>query len=396
MRLTGERFDTEHRSPRGLHAPASALAEVGSFALEFLAAAYHSGDGAYTVQLDAAMRAIDGAALDGLDGLFPNRFHSATREPASEGRVSMGALGDSFYEYLLKRWIHSEMMADAAAGDGGQGYLRRWTRAMDSMIEHMVHTSEDGYTYIADLATGQGAGPAAAVPRMEHLTCFVPGMLALGVYHAGRLADDELMGADRSAAYMRVAEGVARTCFAMYATSGRKGLAPEYVRFGPGMSVRADGRFYALRPEAIESFFYLFRVTGDIKYRAYAYAIYRSIRAHHRSHDSPDDSICGFSVVDDVTYARIAPGARTRARARRPAPIDDRCSHVLVGAVRVCAHAGTGTARSRRTRSRRTRSRRRRRRGRTRPCRATSSPRRSSTCTCSSATIRRCCRSMRS
>ena len=82
-------------SPRGLHAPPSSLTEVGSFALEFLSAAYHSGDETYTRQLDRAMEAIEATRLD--NGLYPIRFHSRTLEPASKV-FSIGAHGDSFYE----------------------------------------------------------------------------------------------------------------------------------------------------------------------------------------------------------------------------------------------------------------------------------------------------------
>ena len=67
------------------------------------------------------------------------------------------------------------------------------------------------------------------------------------------------------------------------------------------MGVGTHNRHYALRPEAIESFFYLHRITGDQKYRAYAYTIYNNIIKYHRSFDSSSESVCGFSVLDDVT-----------------------------------------------------------------------------------------------
>lgn len=59
------------------------------------------------------------------------------------------------------------------------------------------------------------------------------------------------------------------------------GLAAEYSDFGsnglvPGLSVD----YYLLRPETVETLFYLYRITADDKYRTYAWNIFQSIEAH--------------------------------------------------------------------------------------------------------------------
>lgn len=241
MRITGEPFENAvHRSPRGLHAPVSALAEIGTFSLEFAALAYHTGDTSYIARLDAAMDVIERTKME--NGLFPLVFHNS-RLRGVEELSSIGAKGDSYYEYLLKRWIHSEVSSsvddgghhdDNEADAGGQRqtrYLRKWIAAMDNIIELMVKTNEEGYMYIGDYHDG------SVLPRMEHLSCFVPGMLALGVTYAN-MVDDDVMGSKRKETYMDVARGVAKTCFAMYVTSGSKGLSPEFVYLHP--KVRID------------------------------------------------------------------------------------------------------------------------------------------------------------
>ena len=69
MRLTGEPLEHAlHRSPRGLHAPVSALAEIGTFSLEFASLAYHTGDTSYIARLDAAMDVIERTKME--NGLF--------------------------------------------------------------------------------------------------------------------------------------------------------------------------------------------------------------------------------------------------------------------------------------------------------------------------------------
>ena len=67
---------------------------------------------------------------------------------------------------------------------------------------------------------------------------------------------------------MRVAEGLARTCYEMYARMPT-GIAPEYVTFnkngggaGADFSPGASAGFYILRPETVESIFVLHQVAA--------------------------------------------------------------------------------------------------------------------------------------
>ena len=63
---------------------------------------------------------------------------------------------------------------------------------------------------------------------MDHLVCFVPGMLALGAQHIPEVHDE----------HMQLAAALTDTCHAMY-DKQRTGLAPEFVRFSArGMDVR--------------------------------------------------------------------------------------------------------------------------------------------------------------
>ena len=68
---------------------------------------------------------------------------------------------------------------------------------------------------------------ASDVNVMEHLACFAPGMLALGVARgAGQLSPDE------AANHTRLATQLAETCWRLYADTPT-GLAPDTVRFEP-------------------------------------------------------------------------------------------------------------------------------------------------------------------
>ena len=62
----------------------------------------------------------------------------------------------------------------------------------------------------------------------------------------------------------------------------------------------ADTRFFRLRPETIESIFYMWRITHDQKYRDWGYNIMKSIQKYCRVE-------YGYSGIDDVT--RTPPGS---------------------------------------------------------------------------------------
>jgi len=67
------------------------------------------------------------------------------------------------------------------------------------------------------------------------------------------------------ARHMDAADKLASMCWNMYENQP-SGIAPENVRFSGG-SMRPGVRYYILRPETIESFFYLWRITKQQKWR---------------------------------------------------------------------------------------------------------------------------------
>lgn len=72
--------------------------------------------------------------------------------------MSMGALGDSFYEYLLKAWIQS--------GKEDQEARQMYDDAMQAAIQHMLRTSHSGLVYFSDLKFDR------LEHKMDHLACF--------------------------------------------------------------------------------------------------------------------------------------------------------------------------------------------------------------------------------
>merc|ERR1711862_660238 len=98
-------------------------------------------------------------------GLWPNCWKSG------RGKITMGADGDSFYEYIVKAWAQDSGKDDEL--------WDMYDKAADSFAQFMVHKGQDNLKYIGTLFWS-GGDQARYQPEMEHLTCFVPGWLAIG------------------------------------------------------------------------------------------------------------------------------------------------------------------------------------------------------------------------
>ena len=71
------------------------------------------------------------------------------------GHISLGALGDSFYEYLLKSWLMTSKH-DVEARD-------MYYESLSAIMKHLVKHTSSGLTYITDMKNGR------ADTKMQHL-----------------------------------------------------------------------------------------------------------------------------------------------------------------------------------------------------------------------------------
>lgn len=175
-----------------------------------------------------------------------------------ESRVSFGAMGDSTYEYMLKIWIQG--------GRKESKYRKMWDKAVEGVHAQLVQKSHPGgLTFLADRDRG------TIDRKMDHLVCFMGGALALGAY-----TDPRGLDSPRAQRDLTTARALTYTCYQMYAKT-RTGIAPEFVRFegGDDMEVPDSAPFYILRPEAVEAFYYLSKLTGDPIYRVSLSCVHR-------------------------------------------------------------------------------------------------------------------------
>ena len=205
--------------------PVSNPAEIGTLMLEFGTLSKLTGDGRY---YDAAKRAV--VALFGRRsriGLVGSTINVETG--AWEDRDSHVSGGiDSYYEYLLKSWL---LFRDP-------DFERMWDSSVAPVNRYLPDDRPTGFWYgHADMDSG-----ARTLTHFGALDAFFAAVLARSgdTARAGRLM---------------------QSIFRMWTTFG---IEPEELDYATMQPVAAG---YVLRPEAIESAYYLYRITGDQRYR---------------------------------------------------------------------------------------------------------------------------------
>jgi len=204
---------------------------------------------------------------------------------------------------------------------------------MNGVINHLIFVSpKRGLLFVTDV---RGTLPTG---KQEHLSCFLPGLLAMG---ANVLTREELPDRDRTL-HQWAAEGLAYTCYLLY-SENPSGLAPEEVTF---YLIGADGKHvfwddmkwvnhiqkwvdeggvgkppgvgnlakpmkltgmvdmtaadyldynsnYYLRPETIESVYYMWLTTGDPIWRSRGWEMFQAVETQTRTEH-------GYSSVKNI------------------------------------------------------------------------------------------------
>ncbi|XP_074509162.1 mannosyl-oligosaccharide 1,2-alpha-mannosidase IA isoform X2 [Sebastes fasciatus] len=250
-------------------AGSSILAEFGTLHLEFVHLSELSRNPIYTEKVMNIRKVLN--KIEKPHGLYPN-FLSPVSGNWVQHHVSIGGLGDSFYEYLIKSYLMSDKTDDGAK--------KMYYSALEAIEANLVQKSPGGLTYMAEWRGG------ILDHKMGHLACFSGGMIGIG-------ADD---GApEKRQHYLDLAAEITHTCHESYTRSATK-LGPEAFRFdggGEATATRMGDRYYILRPEVIESYMYMWRLTHDPKYREWGWEAVEALEQHCRVES-------GFSGIRDV------------------------------------------------------------------------------------------------
>ncbi|KAM4693558.1 mannosyl-oligosaccharide 1,2-alpha-mannosidase IA [Discoglossus pictus] len=269
----------------------SILAEFGTLHLEFIHLSEVSGNPVFAEKVMNIRKVLN--RLDKPQGLYPNYLNPSSGQ-WGQHHVSVGGLGDSFYEYLLKAWLMSDKTDEEAK--------KMYYDAVQAIETHLIRKSTNGFSYIAEWKGG------LLEHKMGHLTCFAGGMYALGADGAP---------VDKTGHHVELAAEIARTCHESYDRTTMK-LGPEAFRFDGGVeaiATRQNEKYYILRPEVIETYMYMWRFTHDPKYRQWGWEAvqalekycrveggYSGVRDVYASHPNHDDVQQSFFLAETLKY----------------------------------------------------------------------------------------------
>lgn len=238
----------------------SILSEFGTLHLEFAYLSDITGNSVYRERVMNIRSILKD--LEKPKGLYPNYLNPKTGKWGQQ-HMSLGALGDSFFEYLLKSWLQS--------GQTDEEAREMYDEAMVAIMEHMVRkSSPGGLTYVSDMKFDR------LEHKMDHLACFAGGLFGLGA----RTLQNQY-----AEKYMEVAEGITNTCHESYIRAYTH-LGPESFRFSDAVEAKAlksQEKYYILRPETFESYFIMWRLTHDQKYRDWGWDAIQALEKHCRS-----------------------------------------------------------------------------------------------------------------
>jgi len=264
--ISGIPFSDVNLQSRSGHAPKwspdSSTSEVTTIQLEFRDLSRLTGNSKYEDAISKVSSLVHKLEKD--LGLVPIFINANTGKFRSHSTITMGARGDSYYEYLLKQWLQTGKTID---------YLKKdYELAMTGVMTKMARrTVPNNLLFIGEIL----AGGKEFKPKMDELACFLPGTMALGVKNG--MPQDHL----------DFAQELAYTCFLTFARQPTF-LAPEISYFNTARGSTKDffckpnDSHYLLRPETIESLWYLYYITGNKTYQDWGWQIFQGIEKYTR------------------------------------------------------------------------------------------------------------------
>ncbi|KAI1170680.1 glycoside hydrolase family 47 protein [Nemania sp. FL0916] len=301
-RMPGFWFDFQDaktgKQVAGNHDPAAAVA---SSSLEFTRLSQLTGDNKYYDAINRVTQVLDEwQNRTNLPGMWPTYFDLREMQLDTDFSFTLGALSDSNYEYLPKTF--------AILGGLDPVYEKLYRDAMDTVIKNILYRPK--LPDQADiLFTGNvwvSNNEPTLTAESQHLSCFVGGMFGLG----GKLF--------QIPEHVTIGEKITKGCVWAY-NAMPAGIMPEIFNLikcetldpcewsqeewevvgntalKPGFKNARDPR-YLLRPEAIESVFLMYRMTGDAEYQDMAWTMFQAIR-------NATETDIAFSAIQSVKVA---------------------------------------------------------------------------------------------
>ncbi|KAK8112108.1 glycoside hydrolase family 47 [Apiospora kogelbergensis] len=308
------------------------IAEIGSLCMEFTRLSLVTGDPKWfdaTERITEVLKAEQSKTK--LPGMWPISINPKNKDFHGDNTFSLGAMADSVFEYLPKMV--------ALTGGLLPEYGELYTYATDTAKKHSFYrplTPDNADILLAAAVHVNKNNDGNEIPMSDyigqHLVCFVGGMLAIGSKLLQRPDDLDIARKLTDGCiwtYNNMPHGIMPETFAMAPCPSKSGpcewdeygwkkavlasadkdvgkltkeqinaLADEVIsekKLSKGFTDFMDRR-YILRPEAIESVFVLYRVTGDKSLLESAWKMFEAIQKASKTE-------LANSALGDVTIA---------------------------------------------------------------------------------------------
>lgn len=221
------------------------LAEIASYQMEYAYLGKITGKKEHVDRATTATRNFFNADLRQHGGMYPMYWNISSGQ-AKDAHLSVGAASDSAHEYILKQYLMTARKDKAN--------LEMYLRFTSHVLNNLMYISPNRHLlYVTDSKLYRtGNRPTH---NFEHLSCFFPGLLALGAHtlplnnleevglNFTALADDllpkqklgyeVLTSFDLKDLHLWAAEGLAQTCYLTYADQPT-GLGPDIINMLSG------------------------------------------------------------------------------------------------------------------------------------------------------------------
>ncbi|APA09239.1 hypothetical protein SS1G_14236 [Sclerotinia sclerotiorum 1980 UF-70] len=256
------------------------LAQIASLSIEFIRLSQVTGDQKYEKSIQKITDQLENIQnTTVLPGMWPSQVNCMGSNLASASlSFTLGAFADSAYEYLPKTHL---ILPKSSSADQ---YLRMYRNVLSTINKHLVFRPnlpgdpDILFTGTVDVDSGQPILDA----QIQHLACFTGGMIGIG----SRI--------NQSPSEMETAIKLTNGCIWAYENTP-SGIMPEIFHVDPCTNIssckfqgsntdngftRIEDPSYQLRPEAIESIFIMYRLTGDPVWQEKGWKMFNAIVKH--------------------------------------------------------------------------------------------------------------------
>ncbi|URD98577.1 Glycosyl hydrolase family 47 [Musa troglodytarum] len=223
--------------------------------LEFIALSQRTGDTRYQQKVEKVITQLQKTYPS--DGVLPIYINPHSVVAASYSSITFEAMGDSYYEYLLKSLDRREQNRNSEALLNFHS-REMWEISMEGLLSLIRKTTQSSLSYICE-KTGDSLSN-----RSQSISIWVHN------FHS-----------PSTVPFSKFLIELAWTCYNFYQSTPTK-LAGQNYYFNGGEDMNVGTSWNILRPETVESLMYLWWFTGNKTYQDWGRNIFQAFEKNCR------------------------------------------------------------------------------------------------------------------